>query len=149
ALMFRIPRDSFHLPGIGEQLTTENLLRAVAIGAEEVESWREGGVSHSGLDGSNPELRNPLPQPPPEATHLEIYVRLKPPPQVVVRDEGPELEIASPRWQELEARWKAILGLEATIDTLRISMEGLRTELEGEWNRMLRTEEKQHALAAD
>src|SRR5262249_42031236 len=30
-----------------------------------------------------------------------------------------------------------------------ISMEGLRTELEGEWNRMLRTEEKQHALAAD
>jgi hypothetical protein len=57
--------------------------------------------------------------------------------------------MASAKWQDLEARWKGIWGLEATLDTLRISMEGVRAEMEGLLKRMLTTEEKLHALAAD
>src|SRR5580700_1350897 len=63
ALVIRIPRSSFQIPGIGQRLTTENLLKAVAIAPDEVESWRHGGASHSALDGPDPELTNPLPQP--------------------------------------------------------------------------------------
>jgi hypothetical protein len=92
---------------------------------------------------------NPLPQPPQDAIHLDIYIRLMPPPQAVARNESAEWEMASAKWQELEARWKALSGLEATMDTLRISMEGLRAEMESLLKRMLTTEEKLHALAAD
>ena len=63
--------------------------------------------------------------------------------------ERSELDMVSVKRQELEARWRAILGLEATIDTVRISMVGLRAELEASLKRMLTTEEKHHALAAD
>src|SRR6266436_4696732 len=42
ALTFRIPRESFQIPGMGQRLTTENLLKAVGITTEEVESWRHG-----------------------------------------------------------------------------------------------------------
>jgi len=149
ALMFRIPQNAFQIPGMSQRLTTENLLKAVAIATEDVESWYHGGVSHFGLNGSNPELKNPLPEPPQDLTHLDIYVRLKPSPQAVVRNESCELELASAKRQDLEARWKAILGVEANMDTLRISMEGLRAEMEGLLKRMLKSEEKLHALAAD
>jgi uncharacterized protein YoxC len=149
ALRFRIPQNSFQIPGMGQRLTTENLLKAVALATEEVESWCQGGVSHSALNGSSSQLRNPLAQPPQEVTHLDIHVRLKPPPQAVACNESCERETASAKWQDLEARWKAIWGLEATMDTLRISMEGLRAEMEGLLKRMLTTEEKLHALAAD
>jgi uncharacterized protein YoxC len=132
-----------------QRLTTENLLKAVALATEEVESWCQGGVSHSALNGSSSQLRNPLAPPPQDVSHLDIYVRLKPSPQAVVRNESCEREIASAKWQDLEARWKAIWGLEATMDTLRISMEGVRAEMEGLLKRMLTTEEKLHALAAD
>jgi hypothetical protein len=60
-----------------------------------------------------------------------------------------EPETASAKWQELEPRWKFILGLEATIDTLRISMESLQTEMEASFKRMLTGEEKLHALSND
>lgn len=163
ALTFRIRQKSFQIPGVGQQLTTENLLTAVAIAPEEVESWRHGDVSHSGMNGSNPELGNPLPPPPQDVTHLDIYVRLKPPPQAVApltptlapqgrgkgAGESGELETLSAKWQDLEARWKSILGLEATMDTLRISMEGLLAEMEASWKKTLATEEKLHALRAD
>jgi uncharacterized protein YoxC len=149
ALQFRIPWNSFYLPAIGERLTPENLLKAVAIATEEIESWRYEDVSHAGLDGSNPELRKTLPQPPPDITHVDIYFRLKPPPPAVAPHESGELETAAKQWQDLEARWKNVMGLEATMDTLRISMEGVRAELEGLLKRMLTTEEKMHALSAD
>src|SRR5260370_38148950 len=48
ALLFRIPQSSFQIPGMGQRLTTENLLKAVAIATEDVESWRHGDVSHGG-----------------------------------------------------------------------------------------------------
>ena len=63
--------------------------------------------------------------------------------------ESGEPEVASAKWQELEPRWKAILGLEATIDTLRISMEGVRAEMEASLKRMLTGEEKLNALSND
>jgi hypothetical protein len=148
ALVFRIPQGSFQIPGIGQRLTPENLLKAVAIARDEVETWRHGGASHSALGGSAPELTNPLPQPPHEVTHLEIHVRLKPPPQAVAHEVSSEPEAAA-GWHDLEARWKTVLGLEATVDTLRRSMEGLRAELEASLRRALTADEKVHALAAD
>jgi hypothetical protein len=144
ALIFRVSRETFQIPGMGEQLTTENLLKAVAIAPEEVASWRQGDVSHYGMNGSNPELANPLPPPPQDVPHLEVFVCLKPPAQGVAGERSP-----SARWQELDARWKAILGLEASIDTLRISMEGLLAELEASLKKRLAVEEKLHALRAD
>jgi hypothetical protein len=158
---------------MGRHLTTDNLLKAVAIAPEEVESWRHGDVSHSGMNGANPELGNPLPPPPQDVPHLEILVCLKPPAQAVAGEvalpspageEGKgDLNLPSPpereggegdpetsaKWQDLDARWKAILGLEAAIDTLRISLEGLLAELEASLKRTLTVEEKLHALRAD
>jgi chaperonin cofactor prefoldin len=65
------------------------------------------------------------------------------------RNESSEQEIVAARCQDMESRWKAILGLEASIDTLRISMESVRTEMEASMRRMLTAEEKLNALAAD
>src|SRR5258708_11884887 len=60
ALTFRIPQKSFQIPGMDQLLTMENLLKAVAIDLEEVESWRNEGDSHTGMNGCGPELRHPL-----------------------------------------------------------------------------------------
>jgi hypothetical protein len=147
-LTFRVPPESFQIPGMGQRLTAENLIKAVAIAPEEVDSWRLGGVSHAGMNGANPELRNPLPQPPPDASHLLIDVRLKPPP-AAAQPESADREVPEDKWQVLDARWTALLGVEATLETLRISMEGLRAELEASWRRTLTADEKLHALAAD
>src|SRR5262249_1254988 len=146
ALTFRIPQTSFQIPGMGQRLTTENLLKAVAIATEEVESWRYGDVSHPGLGGSNPELRHPLPPPPPAVGSLSGSGSLKPPLPTVAPNESGESEIPSAKWQLLEARWTAIKGLEATIDSLRQRMEGLRAEMEASVRKTLTTEEKVHAL---
>jgi hypothetical protein len=130
-----------------QRLMTENLLRAVGIATEEVESWRHEG--DCGVNGSNPDLRHLLPPPPQDVPHLNIYVSLKPPPQAVAPGESGEPEIPETKWQELEARWKAILGVEATTETLRIRMEGLRAEMEASWKKTLNSDEKLHALNAD
>ena len=63
--------------------------------------------------------------------------------------ESNEPEVGSAKWQELEPRWKAIVGLEATIDTSRMNMEGLRAEMEASLKRGLTGEEKLNALAVD
>ena len=60
-----------------------------------------------------------------------------------------ESEIPSEKWQDLEGRWKAILGIEATMDTFRISMESLQVEMEASLKKTLTIEEKLHALRAD
>jgi hypothetical protein len=148
AITFRIPQKSFHLPGMGQRLTAENLLKAVGIATDEVESWRLEDASHSGRNEPNSELRQPLPLPPQDVTHLNLSVRVKPP-QAVAPNESGEPEIPEAKWQDLEARWNAILGLEASVDTLRISMDALRTEMEASSRRVLTAEEKVHALNAD
>jgi hypothetical protein len=149
ALTFRVLQKSFQLPGMGQQLTLENLLRTVTIAAEDVESWCLGDVSLSGMDGANPELKNPLLPPPRDVPHVDVYVRLRPPAEANASAESAKAEITSAKWQDLESRWKAIVGLEASIETLRISMEGLRSQMEASSNKMLTADEKLHALRAD
>jgi hypothetical protein len=149
ALTFRVPQKSFQIPGIAQGLTTENLLRAVGIATEEVESWRHVDASPSNMVACNPEIGRPLPPPPQDIPHLTIHVSLKPPPQAVAPNEDSEPEISLEKWQDLEARWNAILGLEATIDTLRQRMESLRTEMENASRKTLTADEKVHALNAD
>src|SRR5947209_9725521 len=87
ALIFRILQKSFQNPNISQQLTAENLLKAVALPPEEVESWHHGDVAHAGMNGSNPELKSPLPPPPQDVDDMAILVRLKPPPQAVAPDQ--------------------------------------------------------------
>jgi hypothetical protein len=134
---------------MAQRLTTENLLKAVGIATEEVDSWRHEGASHSGINASDSELRHPHPPPPQDVTHLNLYVSLKPPPQTVAPNESCEPEIPEAKWQDLETRWKAILSLEANMDSLRISMEGLRAEMEASSRKTLTPDEKVHALNAD
>ncbi len=149
ALTFRIPRTSFQTPELGGLLTPANLLRAVGIANEEVESWRHGDVSHPGLDGSNADFGRPLPPPPPDVAHTTLAVRLRPPAQAVAQSESGEPEIPEANWQALEARWNAIVSLEATMDGLRISVESLRAEMETLSRQTLTAEDKAHALNAD
>jgi hypothetical protein len=147
ALAFRIPAASFQIPGVDERLTVENLLKAVTIRAEEVESWRQGTTSHSGMNGSNPELTHSLPSPPQDDSHLNLYVLLKPPPQAVVSPESPEISLE--KWQELEARWRNIEGLEAGVENLRLRTEGIRAEMEASLRTTLTPEEKMDARNGD
>jgi hypothetical protein len=159
ALTFRIPQTSFQNLGMAQRLTAENLLKAVAISTEQVDSLLCGDNSHSGMNGSGPELGHPLPPPPPDVGHLNIYVSLKPPPSPHPScspeesgkgdGEGGQPEIPLSKWQELEARWKSILGVEATIENMRSRMESLRAEMEASFKKTLTTEEKVHALNAD
>lgn len=63
--------------------------------------------------------------------------------------DSPEQTVSPEFWQTLEARWRAILGVEASIETLRLSMEGVRGEMESAFRKQLNVEEKVHALQAD
>ncbi|HET6572210.1 MAG TPA: hypothetical protein VFG68_01300 [Fimbriiglobus sp.] len=145
-LVFRVPQERFEVDDLSQQLTLEDLLTAAAISNEEVESWQHLDESHSGMDGTNPELKRLLPSPPSDATHLTVAVRLKLP---AARAEGGEQDVPPEKWQALEALWRAILGIEAGIDSLRHSMESLRNEMEAEFRRSLAAEDKLHALQAD
>lgn len=149
ALRFRIPRRSFQIPEVGPRLTADNLLKSVGLSTEEMESWHLEGAADPDTTGPTCEPGSPLPLPAPDVPHLHLIIRLKPRIQAVASAESPAPEIPEERWQELEARWNAILGIEASIDTLRISMESLRAEMEASSRRSLTTEEKVNALNAD
>jgi hypothetical protein len=142
-LTFRIPQASFHLPGLGPLLTAENLLKAVAIPTTDVESWRHADA------GPNAELSQPLPPPAPDAAYLTLSVRLKPPPQAAAPKEIGAPEHLLEKLQDLEARWNAVLGLEASLSILRQRVESAQTEMQGAVKRVLTTEEKLHALNSD
>ena len=60
-----------------------------------------------------------------------------------------EQEVPPEQWQALEASWKTILGLEASIESLRLSMDSLRAELEAAFKKTLAVEDKLHALQVD
>lgn len=149
ALTFRIPLSSFDIPGMDQRLTFENLLKAVGIAVEEVESWRDEGESHSDMNGSSSELKHPLSPPTQDVTYLTLHVSLKPPPQTVAPNESGVPDIQEATWQFLEDRWNDILGLEASVDSSRISMEGLRSEMEAESRKMLPVDVKVDALSSD
>jgi chromosome segregation ATPase len=59
------------------------------------------------------------------------------------------VDVSPEMWQMLEVRWRTILGVEASIETLRLSMESLRSEMENAFKKQLNVEEKVHALQAD
>jgi hypothetical protein len=58
-------------------------------------------------------------------------------------------DIPPDKWQALDAVWKTVMGLEAAIDSLRMSMDGLRIELEAAFRKQLNVDEKVHALQSD
>jgi hypothetical protein len=147
AVTFRIPSESFHIPGMSETLTIENLLGAVSITLEEVETCRLGDVAHSG--GDNPHFRSALSPPPPNVSYLDILVRLQAPQDSSAPDEDREPETSAPNWQDLDGRWRAILSLEANLDALRVNMEVLLMEMETLWKKPMTMEEKTYALRAD
>jgi hypothetical protein len=98
-----------------------------------------------------PQSREPLqavPENSEPAQAVAVTEDIEPVP-AVVPPESVEPEIPEETWQEIEARWKAIEGLEATVDTLRIRLEDLRAEMEASLKKTLTTEEKVHALGAD
>ena len=130
-------------------MTIEDLLKAAAISSEEVESWQFQDESHDCMDGTNPELTRILPPPPPGESHLVVCVRLKSPAQAAAPNECTEQEVPPEKWQALEALWTGILGLEASIDALRVSLGGLRTEMEASFKKSLHVDEKVHALQSD
>jgi hypothetical protein len=60
-----------------------------------------------------------------------------------------EEEIPLEKWQALDALWKGILVLEASIDSVRMSVDGLQGEMEAAYRKPLNTEEKLHGLQSD
>lgn len=58
-------------------------------------------------------------------------------------------EVTPEQWQALDGLWKAILTLEANIETTRQSANGLRSDMEREFRQTLTVEEKLHASQAD
>jgi hypothetical protein len=60
-----------------------------------------------------------------------------------------EQDVSPEAWQAFEAVWKAILVLEAGIETLRQGLDGLRMEMEAAFKKSLTADEKVHALQAD
>lgn len=167
AVAFRIPKEAFAIPGMPELMTVENLVKAVGIVPADVESWRTGDAGHADLGGSLPELAAPLSAPPDDVGYLDIHVNLKPPAQ----EHPPSVSAQLPKscepggastppesgaaqsvlktWEDLEARWGAILGMEAVINNLRQTMEGLQSELQAALQKQLTIEEKLHARNMD
>ncbi len=58
-------------------------------------------------------------------------------------------EFSLETWQGLEAAWKAILNAESSIDASRLSMDGLRSDMEAAFRKTLGVEEKLNALQLD
>jgi hypothetical protein len=149
AVVFRVhpslPEDS----EIRRRLTIQALLRTVGVAAGEVEGWRVGDDADWNTDPADPGLRRPLPLPPPDAPDLTVHVRLKPPAPEAAPAEGGEAEVPVEKWQALDALWKAILTLEAGIAATRMSVDGLRAELESASRGSLSPDDKVNALQAD
>jgi hypothetical protein len=144
-LVFRVPEGRFQVEDITQQLTVEDLLTAASIPVEDVDSWQFRDESHAGLGGTNLELKRLLPPPPPGEPHLTVRVRLNPP----AGAEGGAPGVPTEEYQALEALWKTILGLEASIDAVRLGMDGLRMEMEAAFKKQLTADEKVHCLQSD
>ncbi len=154
ALVFRVPRGPARLADVSGRLTVETLLRAVAVAGDEVESWRFDPADSAAAGVAESELKRPLPPPPPDAPHLTIHIRFRPPAAPAEVTAAPangqaECEVPPGKWNDLDARWQAVLNLEAGIGATRLSVEAARAELETASRKSLTAEEKQHALQAD
>lgn len=159
SITFRIPQSSFLAPGMGQLLTTANLLKAVGIAAEEVESWRTDGASSSGTDGLNPELDQPLSPPAEDVPYLNLHLNLTQPTPVAVSEssesvaanETAESVVTSEMSKSVaanettesvaasensepeipEAKWQYLEARWNAIRGLEVSMDTLRLSLDG------------------
>jgi hypothetical protein len=139
-LIFRIRREHFEDAEQRRRLTYENLLTAAAVERDEIESWQVGDGSETKI-----ELSEHLSKLPPSEKNLTIRVRMKPPQPEIPGEQEASLQ----QWQALEVMWKTILGLEASIDSSRLGMDGLRAEMETAFKRSMTVEEKLNALQSD
>lgn len=146
-LTLRIPQQAFRVPGMDQLLTTEALLKSVGIAADTVSSWSIGNDSPA--EASLSELNQPLQCPANDVPHLYLRIHLQPSPQQNAPPDTATAPATAAQWQFVVTRWNAILGLEATIDTLRQQMESLRSELEAATNKALGSDEKLNAPNAD
>jgi hypothetical protein len=135
AVLFRVPRATFDLAGVGPRLTADSLLKAVGLPAGGVEAVLVGA-------DPGPELLEPLPRP--DADHLEVLVRLKPPETDAT--DGPETAAG---WDDLDAVWKSVLTIEAAVEAARKMVEGVKAEVESAARRSLAGDDKVYALAGD
>jgi plasmid stabilization system protein ParE len=149
ALVFRIPRSTFENPDVIRRLTPERLLKSVGVAADDVGSWNFGSGFLPTRQNPEPVLTGPLPQPPSDAAHLEIRVRLKPPTRTDAHKETAEPAAANPEWDDLVAVWKAILVIESSVEATRKSVEGVRAEVESAARRSLTGDEKVYAVSSD
>ncbi len=148
-LTFRIPQATFHHPAISQHLTIGNLLKAIGLDAEAVQSWRTTDETQNEVANYHAEILQPLPSLPSDTPQLYLHVLIK---QTILSEETPasfDPKQALIKWQELQARWNTILGMEVTIDTLRQRMESLKSEIESESARAMTTDEKLNSLNAD
>jgi hypothetical protein len=148
ALAFRVPRASFDNEELAELLTAANLLGSVGISVELVDSWRIENAGGKATADAPPTLEASLPRPEEQAEQLHLLVQLKPTPKEVAQSESPS-DIPEAKWNEIESRWNAVLGLEASLETLRISVEGARAELDSASRRVLTGDDKIYAMNAD
>lgn len=141
-VVFLVPRTRLE----ADPVSLETLLDVANVLPGEVESWRLGDGSASGTGGADPGLGQPLPPPPDDDDQLTVYVTLKPAPPATDADVA---DLPPEGWQALEVLWKTILGLEAGIDAARLSVDGLRNEMDSAFRRQLGVDEKVNALQAD
>jgi hypothetical protein len=165
-IRFCIPRESFHDASIRQLLTLENLLRSVGTAPEEIESDPESNTVLSppaeGEDHRYLDVRLP---PPSEAAAAlstgetgdgETH---NPEPTTETVDpiptagqsaaQGDVSPVSEATWQQLEVHWKAILGIEANIETVRRSTANIVNELETLLQATLSIEERTDATRAD
>jgi len=148
-LSFQVPRDRLDGADGSPPLSIEDLLAAAAVSTDEVERWDFGDASPPGAAQTLNEEDEAEPGGSPDATSVTLTVRLKP---LVPRTASHEVmvgDVPPEKWQALDACWKTILGLEASIDTLRLSLDGLRAEMENAFKKTLGADEKLNALQAD
>lgn len=148
-LTFRIPQATFHHPAISPHLTLGNLLKAIGLDADAVQSWRTADETENEIANYHAELFLPLPPLPTNTPQLYLQVLIKQPVSTEETPASSDPTQALIKWQELQARWNTILGMEVTIDTLRQRMESLRGEIESESARAMSTDEKINAMNAD
>lgn len=148
-LTFRIPQATFHHPAISPHLTIGNLLKAIGLDADAVQTWRTSDEAQNEIANYHVELLQPLPPLPSNTPQLYLHVLIKQPESTEAMSASSDPKQALIKWQELQARWNNILGMEVTIDTLRQRMESLKSEIESESARAMTTDEKLNSLNAD
>jgi hypothetical protein len=149
SLIVRLPRQSFETPGLQHLLVIDQLLKAINIAPDTVATWHLTTDPVSPLDAYVVDRTQLLPMLPDGIAHLLIHVEVATTLPEQSATSLPASADKAARWEMLESRWNTILGIEATIDSMRLRMESLRGELEAASNKSMSADEKLHAANAD